>query len=93
MNIKFFWNKDLANIIAKKEGLLMSNIHWLVIIYFRCYFFKNKSLPNNRILLSYLNKTFMLKKFNSIDLYKLFPKGLFKQVCLIGNLPKNINCF
>ncbi len=78
--------------LAYKEGIHLKNIHWIIIYYYRLFYFKNKSLPNIRNLLNYLNFKYN-KKYDSIFLYNLFPKGVIKQISKISCLPKNVQCF
>ncbi len=91
MKIKF-WSKNIAIKLALKEGIHLKYIHWVIIYYFRLFYFKYNSLPNIRNLLNFLNIKYN-KQYNSIFLYKLFPKGVIKQVSKISNLPKNVQCF
>ncbi len=92
MKNKVFWDKNLAIKIANKKGIILSKIHWKIIYFYRNFYFKNKLLPNIKILLFYLNKN--KNKYNSIYLFKLFPKGLIKQILDICGLSnKIVSCF
>ncbi len=91
MKIKF-WSKNIAINLALKLGINLKYIHWIIIYYYRFFYFKHKILPSIRNLLIYLNKKYN-KKYNSIYLYTLFPKGVIKQVCQISYLPEKIQCF
>ncbi len=86
------WNKKKAIKIAKCEGIEITKIHWIIILYFRDFYYLHKSIPNNRELLFFLNKKLKIKVDN-ILLYNLFPKGLIKQVSKIACLPDFVRCF
>ncbi len=86
------WSKKLAIKIAYNEGIIMNNSHWKIIYYFRFYYFKKKSIPSVISLMNFLNKK-SNNKYNSVYLFKLFPKGLIKQVTKISCLSKYISCF
>ncbi len=92
MNFNNLWNENLAIEIANKNGIKLKKIHWKIIYFFRSFYFKNKYLPNIRIVLMFLNKDNI--KYNSIYLFKLFPKGFLKQIsdiCCLSN--KLVICF
>ncbi len=91
MKIKF-WNKNIAIKLALNEGIYLEYIHWVIIYYFRFFYFKYNSLPNIRNLINFLNIKYN-KKYDSIFLYKLFPKGIMRQVSKISCLPENVQCF
>ncbi len=92
MKINHFWSKSLAESIAVKENVLMTNIHWVIVYYFRSYYFKYSSIPSTINLLVYLNIKYN-KKYDSIFLFKLFPEGVFNQVLKISCLSSFIRCF
>ncbi len=94
MKYKYFWNKEIAINIAKKYDIKLKKIHWKIIYYFRSFYFKNKILPNIRLILIYLNKNNNNKKYNSIYLFKLFSINLLKTISDISGLKnKLIVCF
>ncbi len=88
---KKIWDKKIAIKLALKENIILNNIHWKIIFYVRNFYFKNKVFPNTRNILFFLNK----KKnyFDSIFLFKLFPKGIIKQCSKIACLPDYVSCF
>ncbi len=96
MNNLNIWNKSISYRLAKKQGIILKNIHWKIILFYRKYFFLNKVIPSIRLLLIYLNKNESnKKKYNSLVLFNLFPKGVVKQILIISCLPKEsiMNCF
>ncbi len=90
---KILWSKGLANKIAKIENIKMTKMHWVIIYYFREFYYLNKSTPNIRNLLTFLNKKFKNKVINSIFLFNLFPNGVMNQILKISCVPDFVRCF
>ena len=83
------WSEALASLIAKDEGVELSDAHWDVINYLREEFINNAgNQPNNRNMLKDIGKIWG-KKVSSKDLYDLFPGNPSKQAGRIGGLPES----
>ena len=86
------WNEDLANMIAKSEGIDMTPEHWEVVNFLRSYYDEYQIAPAVRILVKEMKKNFGPEKGNQKYLYELFPYGPAKQACKIAGLPKPTGC-
>jgi tRNA 2-thiouridine synthesizing protein E len=86
------WSEDVANFIAKQEGLDMSENHWEVVNFLRKYYEEFQIAPAVRVLTKAIGKTLGPDKGNSQYLYELFPYGPAKQACKIAGLPKPTGC-
>lgn len=86
------WSPELAQAIAEKEGLDLSDSHWEVINFLRDGYQNTGSVPNMRQLQKSFSKVYGPDKGNSKYLYGLFPYGPAKQACRIGGLPKPTGC-
>lgn len=86
------WSEDLADAIAHKEGLDLTEAHWEVINFLRDAFQNTGTVPNMRQLQKAFTKEFGREKGDSKYLYGLFPYGPAKQACRIGGLPKPTGC-
>jgi tRNA 2-thiouridine synthesizing protein E len=86
------WSEDVANFIAKQEGLDMSENHWEVVNFLRKYYEEYQIAPAVRVLTKAIGKTLGPDKGNSQYLYELFPYGPAKQACKIAGLPKPTGC-
>ena len=86
------WNKDLAALIAKDEGIEMTDEHWEVIDFLREYYNEYQIAPAVRVLVKAIKKKFGADKGSNKYLYELFPYGPAKQACKIGGLPKPTGC-
>ena len=86
------WNKDLAVLIAKDEGIEMTEQHWEVVEFLREYYNEYQIAPAVRVLTKAIGKKLGAEKGNSKYLYELFPYGPAKQACKIAGLPKPTGC-
>lgn len=80
------WNEDIANELAKEEGIgTLTEKHWQVINYMRKVYTETGDAPSIR----------KLTKESGVDtkeLYALFPKGPAKKAARIAGLPKPKGC-
>ncbi len=86
------WSKELAEHMAKTDGLDLSDAHWEVINFLRDYFQKYQIAPMIKILTKELGKTMGKEKGNTKYLYELYPAGPAKQACRYAGLPKPTGC-
>ena len=84
------WNKEVAEEIAKDEGIELTDKHWDVINYLRDEFVNNNgNLPNTRNMVKAMAKAWGEKKIDAKVLYDLFPGNPSKQAGRIGGLPES----
>ena len=79
------WNREIAEQIAKDEGIELTDRHWEVLEFFRKEFDEKGTAPTIR----------RLKKLNVVptkELYALFPGGPAKKASKIAGLPKPKGC-
>ena len=86
------WNKDLALILAKSEGIALTEAHWEIIELLRAYYEEFDASPANRSLVKYTKINLGLEKGNSIYLMSLFPGSPTRLASRIAGLPKPKNC-
>jgi tRNA 2-thiouridine synthesizing protein E len=86
------WNEDIAAVLAKSEGVDMTESHWEVIHFLREYYNEYQIAPAVRVLTKAIGKKLGPEKGNSKYLYELFPYGPAKQACKIAGLPKPTGC-
>ncbi len=86
------WSKELAEVIAKQEGIDMTPEHWEVVNFLREYYDEYQIAPAIRVLVKAMKKKFGPEKGNNKYLYELFPYGPAKQACKIAGLPKPTGC-
>ncbi len=79
------WNEAVAEELAAKEGITLTDRHWLVIRFMRQRYLDTGDAPTIR----------SLGKESGVDvkeLYKLFPKGPAKLASKLGGIPKPHGC-
>lgn len=86
------WTKDVAEYIAKQEGVDMTEAHWEVVDFLRDYYQEYKIAPMIKILIKEMKKMFGPEKGNNAYLYQLYPAGPALQACKIAGLPKPTGC-
>jgi len=86
------WSEGVAGVMAKEDGLDLTEEHWNVIRFLRDYFDKYQIAPMIKILTKELAKTYGKEKGNTKYLYELYPAGPAKQACRYAGLPKPTGC-
>ncbi len=86
------WSREVAEEMAKGEGVEMSEAHWEVVNFLRQYYNEYKIAPMIRILTKEIGKKLGKEKGNTKYLYELYPGGPAKQACKIAGLPKPTGC-
>lgn len=86
------WNEDIAYLLAKEEGIELTEEHSLIINIMRDFYIKHNTSLSIRPLVKIIARELGDEKGNSIYLHKLFPKGPAKQANKIAGLPKPIRC-
>lgn len=85
------WDKTVAEHIAQKEGLTLTQDHWDVIEYLRDqYYNHNGELPNNRHILKAMQDKWPGRKVDNKTLFDLFPMNPSKQAGRIAGLPESM---
>ena len=83
------WSKELGELIAKEEGVELTEKHWDLINYLRDEFLNNAgNQPNTRNIVKSMSAKWG-EKLAQKDIYELFPKDPSKQGGRIGGLPES----
>lgn len=83
------WSKELAEHIAKLEGVALTQKHWDIIEYLRdAYFNNNGEQPNTRHIVKAMADKWGTNVIQK-DVYDLFPKDPSKQGGRISGLPES----
>lgn len=86
------WSPELAEAIAAKDGIELSEAHWEIVLFVREFYQEYKTSPAIRMLVKALAQKFGEEKGNSRYLQRLFPDGPAKQATKIAGLPKPAKC-
>lgn len=80
------WNKKVAQVIAEKEGIEMTDDVWEVVMFVRDHFESNQCIPEHRRLLQALRKKHGKEKATRKYIYNMFPYGYGQQACKIAGM-------
>lgn len=86
------WTPEVAEQIAAREQLVLTDAHWEVIRLLRDYYREFDSSPAMRPLVKYCALKLGADKGRSIYLLSLFPGSPAKLGSKIAGLPKPDNC-
>ncbi len=86
------WTPAVGEVMAKEDGLELTEEHRDVITFLREYFEKYQIAPMIKILTKELKKKYGKEKGSTKYLYELYPAGPAKQACRYAGLPKPTGC-
>lgn len=82
------WSEAVAQVIAEKEGIELTEKHWDVINYLRDeYLNDGGKQPNMRTIVKAMQEEWDDKSVDTKAIYHLFPVNPDKQASRIGGLP------
>ena len=79
------WTPEVAEILARDEGITLTDRHWQVINFVREYYNEHKEAPT-------LRRITKLSGISTKELYQLFPGGPAKKVARLAGLGKPKGC-
>ena len=83
------WSEALCDVLAKAEGIELTQKHWDLIKYLRDEYFNNNSnQPNTRNIVKAMGDKWG-EKIGQKEVYELFPKDPSKQGGRIAGLPES----
>jgi tRNA 2-thiouridine synthesizing protein E len=83
------WSRDLAEAMARQDGLALTQKHWDLIEFLREEFFNNNgNQPNTRNIVKAMSEKWG-QSLQQKDVYDLFPKDPSKQGGRISGLPES----
>jgi len=83
------WNEDIANELAREEGVELSEEYWPVLNYMQAYYAEHWIAPDVRHVVKYLASELGYdKKEAKKIIFKLFPYGYVKQACKISGMKR-----
>ncbi len=86
------WNEELAEQLAKKEDIELTDAHWVVLHYLRKFYFQYGITPMVKILMKHMREELGNEASDHDALYRLFPGGPSNQGSRIAGLPKPQGC-
>lgn len=86
------WNEELAEYLAQRESIALTEKHWQVLNFLRKFYFKFGITPMVRLLIKHLRQQYGDAQFSEAVLYELFPGGPSRQGSRIAGLPEPQGC-
>jgi tRNA 2-thiouridine synthesizing protein E len=86
------WSPVVAEWLAQREGISLTDKHWEVLELLREYYATYDSSPAMRALVKYCRQRLGDEKGRSIYLLRLFPGSPAKIGSKLAGLPKPANC-
>ena len=86
------WDENLAQDIARAEGITLTPAHWEILALLRRFYDTFDASPANRALVRFVREQLGDEKGRSIYLLTLFPGSPAKIGSKIAGLPKPDNC-
>jgi len=86
------WNEDLADVLAKKENIQLTDEHWNVINFLRKFYFQYGIAPMVKVLIKHMSEELGQDSAKRSKLYELFPGGPARQGSRIAGLPSPQGC-
>lgn len=80
------WNREVAEVIAKKENIELTDEVWEVVTFVREHFEENQCIPEHRRLLQELRARHGKEKATRRYVYDMFPYGYGQQACKIAGM-------
>lgn len=86
------WSEDVAELIARKDEIFLTDAHWEIVRVARDFYETFKVSPSMRALVKRTEQKLGPEKGKSIYLLNLFPVSPARYACKIAGLPKPANC-
>ena len=80
------WTESVAEALARKEGIALSDAHWVVLRFMRQYYEAHHIAPDARHVMKHLAEYRGPQHAQRNDLFCLFPYGYVKQACKIAGM-------
>lgn len=82
------WNEEIAEQLARNEGLVLGEDHWKIIRYMRNHFDEHQTPPDARHVTKFIADDMGYGKKAGNRLFELFPYGYVKQACKIAGMKR-----
>lgn len=86
------WNERLAEFLAQRQGIELTEEHWEVVRFIRAFYEEFAIAPMIRLLVRHMRDSMDAAKYSKEYLYQLFPGGPARQGSLIAGLAEPPGC-
>lgn len=80
------WDPEVAEELARREGLELTEEHWQILKFMRDYYDEHKVAADARFVIKYLAEDLGKGRKARSELYRLFPYGYMQQACKIAGM-------
>lgn len=81
------WSEEVAKVMARKDGLELSECHWLTIRFLREFYEEYEVPPSDRMLIKSIGDKISDYGCTKGTLNQIFPKGGCRHACRLAGLP------
>jgi len=86
------WNAQVAEALAREEGIELGAEHWALIELIREFYRNYQVSPAMRVLVKHTRERLGEDKGNSLYLLELFPGSPARVLAKVAGLPRPTNC-
>lgn len=80
------WDEAIAEALARREGIVLSDVHWRVLRFMREFLDEHQLIPDARFVIRFLADEVGLGDAARQRLFELFPYGYVRQACKIAGM-------
>lgn len=80
------WDEAIAEALARREGIALSDVHWRVLRFMREFLDEHQLIPDARFVIRFLADEVGLGDAARQRLFELFPYGYVRQACKIAGM-------
>ena len=80
------WDKSVAEELARREEITLTDLHWKIINFMRYYYETHHIAADARFVIKFMADDLAMGALARKNLYKLFPYGYVKQACKIAGM-------
>ena len=80
------WNPEVAEELARREDIELTEEHWQVLKFMRDYYDEHKIAADARFVIRYLAQALGKGRQARTELYRLFPYGYMQQACKVAGM-------
>lgn len=82
------WSPEIAERLARTEGLQLGDEHWKIVAFMRAYYEEHRIAADARFVVKFLADENGYGRKAQKRLFELFPYGYVKQACKIAGMKR-----
>ena len=80
------WDETIAEALARREGIVLTELHWSVLRFMREFLDEHQLIPDARFVIRFLADEAGAGDAARQRLFELFPYGYVRQACKIAGM-------